>query len=589
MTRLIHAVLTLALCLHQAAAIKINIVDIEDAPPPQEGRICAFGDVNKDRYTDLIVQTEIKDKNGKPEGSYLVIQLQSETGRFAENSAKYGRIDIGYIGDVDCVVGDFNGDSLMDIMVTWVSKRHTDAVRYESSVYIYKVSEFVRRDLNMSFVEPPSVMDVNGDGISDVIGFVGDESRLFCMQGSRPNEFIPCQDRFQRWDYDAGTFPRFSPIFADLDGDLGSEIVFGMRMRNHTSSENRLLIQAWKLIDDDFNWIREDKLIKPLPDNWATKQYYGNPVVADFNADGTIDIMLPVCKDETCAQVENLLIWNGERWISLQLDLKSSEIIADSMTTESGKVIHSNVIFRVGDFSLDGYPDVIATVRMNRNGKSSVTPIIIENIEYPDNANFSRKFELKTNSPQLVMPSEMASGRIRMASFFDLKEDGNLDLLVEYTPKGAEGSVRKLDFIKCDDKGDTTFLKVQIFTNVCTNDCPTSTSSELGSGITWHGACVYFTMSDSWGKSRVSQQCQLPQTSQRTLYSPFVLFGLGRSPNFVDEVRMGSPRYTGHPSNQRSVLKQIVPNSRVIIVPPEKDGTHWQSRLYLTPSQLIIQ
>lgn len=78
------------------------------------------------------------------------------------------------------------------------------------------------------------------------------------------------------------------------------------------------------------------------------------------------------------------------------------------------------------------------------------------------------------------MPSEMASGRIRMASFFDLKEDGNLDLLVEYTPKGAEASVRKLDFIKCDDKGDTTFLKVQIFTNVCTNDCPTSTSSELG-------------------------------------------------------------------------------------------------------------
>lgn len=52
------------------------------------------------------------------------------------------------------------------------------------------------------------------------------------------------------------------------------------------------------------------------------RQFYGNPVVADFNADGTIDIMLPVCKDETCAQVENLLIWNGERWIALQLDLK---------------------------------------------------------------------------------------------------------------------------------------------------------------------------------------------------------------------------------------------------------------------------
>lgn len=117
---------------------------------------------------------------------------------------------------------------------------------------------------------------------------------------------------------------------------------------------------------------------------------------------------------------------------------------------------------------------------MNRDG-TKVAPMIIENIEYPDNSNFTRKFELKT-SPRLVMPAEMANGRIHMTSFFDLKEDGNLDLLVEYTPKGAkdQSTARKLDFIKCDDKGDTTFLKVQIFTNVCTNDCPTASSSELG-------------------------------------------------------------------------------------------------------------
>lgn len=73
-----------------------------------------------------------------------------------------------------------------------------------------------------------------------------------------------------------------------------------------------------------FNWDLDEKLIKPLPDSWATNQFYGNPVVADFNADGIIDLLLPVCRDDSCTRVDTLLVWNGERWISLQLDLKVS-------------------------------------------------------------------------------------------------------------------------------------------------------------------------------------------------------------------------------------------------------------------------
>ncbi|VDK53565.1 unnamed protein product [Gongylonema pulchrum] len=42
-----------------------------------------------------------------------------------------------------------------------------------------------------------------------------------------------------------------------------------------------------------------------------------------------------------------------------------------------------------------------------------------------------------------------------------------------------------------------------------------------------------------------------------------------------------------HYGNQHYDLKQIVPNSRVIVVPPKGDGIHWQSRLYLTPSQVL--
>ncbi|VDK59031.1 unnamed protein product [Cylicostephanus goldi] len=128
---------------------------------------------------------------------------------------------------------------------------------------------------------------------------------------------------------------------------------------------------------------------------------------------------------------------------------------------------------------------------------------------------------------------------------------------------------------------------------------------DLGSGVSWSGACASFSMSDGWGGSLKGASCQLPASTHRALAAPYVLFGLGRSPNFVDEVRtfssrndlyswvfqltIGAPRYSDALAVRQHTLKQIVPNSRIVVIPPEADGTHWLTRLYVTPSQLILQ
>lgn len=56
------------------------------------------------------------------------------------------------------------------------------------------------------------------------------------------------------------------------------------------------------------------------------------------------------------------------------------------------------------------------------------------------------------------------------------------------------------------------------------------------------------------------------------------------------KAHIGSPRMLlasgPYHGNQHYDLKQIVPNSRLIVVPPKDDGINWQSRLYLTPSQV---
>ncbi|KAK6015693.1 hypothetical protein OSTOST_18855, partial [Ostertagia ostertagi] len=183
--------------------------------------------------------------------------------------------------------------------------------------------------------------------------------------------------------------------------------------------------------------------------------------------------------------------------------------------------------------------------------------------------NGTRRFEI--NKSIFIQPKEVALGEIKMASFFDLKEDGNLDILIEYKP--FEGDT-KFSFIPCDDKGDVTFLKVTVFTNVCGKHCKPS-PKELGSGVSWGGACASFSMSDGWGGSLKSSACQIPAGTHRALAPPYLT--------------IGAPLYNEALNARQHTLKQIVPNSRIVVIPPAEGGSQWLTRLYVTPSQLILQ
>lgn len=86
---------------------------VKDEPrEPLLGRICAYGDFNKDRNTDLILQR----------ANTIVVLFQNEQGHFPDD--RESRIDAVTLVDekeVYCGVGDFNGDSALDLMITRVS------------------------------------------------------------------------------------------------------------------------------------------------------------------------------------------------------------------------------------------------------------------------------------------------------------------------------------------------------------------------------------------------------------------------------------------------------------------------------------
>lgn len=87
-------------------------------------------------------------------------------------------------------------------------------------------------------------MDINGDGLSDIIGFINDESQLFCLAGNNGNfnEFYNCTENFENYPKGKTIYSFFSPIFADFNGDLSAEIVFG-----YQNSNSKLQLDFWKL------------------------------------------------------------------------------------------------------------------------------------------------------------------------------------------------------------------------------------------------------------------------------------------------------------------------------------------------------
>lgn len=64
---------------------------------------------------------------------------------------------------------------------------------------------------------------------------------------------------------------------------------------------------------------------------------------------------------------------------------------------------------------------------------------------------------------------------------------------------------------------------------------------------------------------------------------PYSIFGLDRTPNFVDTLNVGVSGYS-------KSWTQIIPNSQIVVVPsPPDDSSQWRAQLFVTPSKVILK
>jgi hypothetical protein len=79
---------------------------------------------------------------------------------------------------------------------------------------------------------------------------------------------------------------------------------------------------------------------------------------------------------------------------------------------------------------------------------------------------------------------------------------------------------------------------------------------------------------------------QLPQTAYQSLLTPYSFIGLGRTNNYIENFFVGS---TKHHEEHFINMEGVIPNSKVVIIPPSDDSqrTDWRKELYLRPGEWI--
>jgi len=111
---------------------------------------------------------------------------------------------------------------------------------------------------------------------------------------------------------------------------------------------------------------------------------------------------------------------------------------------------------------------------------------------------------------------------------------------------------------------------------------------------------------DTMGKAQTKAMAQLTQTAYNSLQPPYVDFGLGLLPNFVDSMEVQLPvpllprqlvqgeGYRDAKSNQSYFVYQkkwtmLIPSSQVLVLPlPQDQPSRWTNRILVTPSRYLL-
>ncbi|XP_043214030.1 T-cell immunomodulatory protein-like [Amphibalanus amphitrite] len=512
----------------------------------------AFGDYNGDKQTDLFVL----DMDRK--GLEILLAQRSETPMMRRSGIHCVYPDL----VIESVVpSDFDGDGAMDVLV--VTREATVAPpTHDLTAFVlwgdtHNLSCARNESLNILLRGQPLAVDYNGDMVTDLFGQTRNGSRTFWLFG---------RDRHVRrvvLDH-ADSAPLRLPsssAFVDVTGDLTADLVIATESGYET----------W--VHSDAGWTLERTIALP-----AGAKIVGQSAFFDVDSDGTIEHLVPVCFDSACTNSSLLIARHNGTWTNILLETEDSVHGKWGFIPPRDDVYRESITPRVGDYNLDGFPDLLISLESKDGQVAPHRTFLLSSVPCDSQpaCRFPRGFRAEW-STFAGYPDSPA------AAFYDISDDGLLDAFVVHRVDG----VYTVSAERNSADYDALFLKVIVLDGGCFSNC--SYGIHIPYGTNKPGPAMRGRMTLVDGSLWSFAAAQLSRSGHHALQLPYTVLGLGRSPNFVDDLVIGVPRVAHVESPLTQQWTQLIPNSQMIVVPhPPEEPSHWVSKLYVTPGQTIL-
>lgn len=538
---------------------------------PNKIVIGAYGDYNADKLVDIFITSD--------QGRNLEILL-------AQDNKPYTRQHLLNITSrsseiiTSVMPADFNGDALMDILLTTKKKDNLEEESVQVLVSFGTDSDKQKKQglgpliSITSARDQPTLFDYNQDMLPDFLIETKDKpSTLVIYEASSSDNFT--KKAFPPNKTRPLLYPH-SNAFIDVTQDYMADLFL-------TTDE------GYQLWSNTYGDLEHNQTI-PFPDA-CRGRICGQASFADTDRDGYTNLVVPVCLNETkdgqtrCIKSEIYGYSFGDEakgWVKMMDGIKANDKMWNFRFSKQTTLLPAlPITLRLGDYNMDGYPDALVFVQPE--GKDENYAMLLQNVpcEGTENCFLNRTFSVDANS---VLMSH--KGAI-LGSFFDVYEDGVLDiLLITMTEDMKSTSFPVLRALRQTSTTDTCFMKVTVTSGICYKSCPYGREPY---GVNVPGPVVKFNTVSVNGEHQASSNTQLSQSAHLALQLPFVFFGLGQTPNFVDTVGVGIPvtRKTG--AGLEHDWTQIIPNSQLVVIPfPKENPAKWILKLFVKPSQSIL-
>lgn len=532
-------------------AVAFKFDDITYIFPENPGIIAAFGHFNSDEYTDLF--------SLQKSGTQLQIFV------FSKNEQQFQpHVHCTFESVITSVVpGDFNGDSRMDVLITLTTA--SDSTALDVRILWGNGDNLACNSQNLfTLANQPLIVDFNGDMIPDIIGeMMSGERNVWLSSRAKTfsNRTLANHQKFKN--------PHSSGLL-DMNDDLVADILI--------MGED--YIEIGINYGDGFNFTKGNNI--HYPEKISDRNRLQATFV-DLNLDARLDLILPVCHDHTCEH-SAIVILNKttSKWELLLDEFHYSNATWGFKLAPTNPPLDMaalSVTLRSGDIDMDGYPDFL-TILESKSSPSKSRPVLIKNSPC---VNCSHCFLDRCLKVIWDIPGLQDIPNIEIAAFFDIFEDGVLDIIASSKTK----SEWKIHALKNLENPDFCFMKVLVLSGLC-NNCSSAQMHQSAYGVNQPGPIVLYNMTRQDGHPLFSSAVQISQTAYFPLHLPYSVFGLGQTPNFIDTLTISIPAKFNTSIHKRE-WTQIIPNSQIVVIPyPPNDERKWVKRLFVTPSHNVF-